>query len=96
MQNNAICRLVGDEWPCLSCSGLGVCVCVQAPAFGEDDFRVCMASGVIRVGEDVPCPVDLNGRFEEPVTDFLGRWVRALACGSTGVVGEWSCGKIHV
>lgn len=48
----------------------------QAPAFGEDDFRVCMANGVIRIGEPVPCPVDLSGRFEAPVADFEGSYVK--------------------
>lgn len=33
----------------------------QAPAFGEDDYRVCLAHGVIGRGEDIPCPVDSNG-----------------------------------
>ncbi|CAN0505066.1 unnamed protein product, partial [Scytosiphon promiscuus] len=33
----------------------------QSPSFGEDDYRVCMAFGVIDKGEDIPCPVDSNG-----------------------------------
>ena len=35
----------------------------QAPAFGEDDFRVCQKAGVIRAGGvGVPCPVDESGK----------------------------------
>jgi isoleucyl-tRNA synthetase len=52
-------------------SGTGVVH--QAPAFGEDDYRVCLAHGVIEKGEGLPCPVDLNGRFTEEVTDFTGK-----------------------
>ncbi len=45
----------------------------QAPAFGEDDYRVCLHNGIISKGEDLPCPVDANGRFTAEVTDFVGR-----------------------
>ena len=34
----------------------------QAPAFGEDDNRVCLAHGILKKGEELPCPVDLDGR----------------------------------
>lgn len=44
----------------------------QAPAFGEDDYRVCLANDVIDKGEKIPCPIDESGRFVEPVSDFLG------------------------
>lgn len=45
---------------------------VQAPAFGEDDYRVCLAHGVCEKGDSLPCPVDLNGRFTEEVGQFKG------------------------
>lgn len=48
----------------------------QAPAFGEDDYRVCLANGIIEKGEGVPCPVDLSGRFAPEVTDFAGAHVK--------------------
>jgi len=51
----------------------------QAPAFGEDDFRVCLAAGVIeRVGTSIrlPCPVDDNGRYTAEVPDFVGMHVK--------------------
>lgn len=48
----------------------------QAPAFGEDDYRVCMANNVVAKGEDLPCPVDSNGRFTNEVPDFFGRHVK--------------------
>ena len=39
----------------------------QAPAFGEDDFRVCRAAGIGLVD-----PLDREGRFLAPVSDFEG------------------------
>jgi isoleucyl-tRNA synthetase len=56
--------------------GSGTGVVHQAPAFGEDDFRVCMAGGVIEKGESVPCPVDDDGRFTGVVRDFAGTHVK--------------------
>jgi isoleucyl-tRNA synthetase len=44
----------------------------QAPAFGEDDYRVVRASGI----EAFVCPVTLNGRFTDEVPDFAGRDVK--------------------
>ncbi|KAL6072740.1 isoleucine--tRNA ligase [Balamuthia mandrillaris] len=55
-------------------SGTGIVHC--APAFGEDDYRVCFEAGVIRKGEGLPCPVDANGRFTADVPDFQGRYVK--------------------
>lgn len=48
----------------------------QAPAFGEDDYRVCLAHGVIQRGDGIICPVDDNGNFTDDVTDFAGRYVK--------------------
>ena len=48
----------------------------QAPAFGEDDYRVCIKHGVVQKGEDLPCPVDANGRFTKEVPDFAGMNVK--------------------
>ena len=44
-------------------SDSGTGVVHQAPAFGEDDFRVCTAAGVLRTGEQPFDPTDANGRF---------------------------------
>ena len=48
----------------------------QAPAFGEDDYRVCLAHGVIQKGGDLPCPVDGNGLFTEQVPEVKGIHVK--------------------
>ncbi|KAG0615444.1 hypothetical protein M758_5G041400 [Ceratodon purpureus] len=55
-------------------SGTGVVHC--APAFGEDDYRVCLANGVIQKGPNLPNPVDGDGNFTAEVTDFKGRFVK--------------------
>lgn len=56
-------------------SGTGVVH--QAPYFGEDDYRVCIDHGVIaRDQKTMVCPVDASGYFMEPVTDFIGQYVK--------------------
>ena len=44
----------------------------QAPAFGEDDYRVLQAAGI----EAFVCPVTLSGVFADEVRDFAGRFVK--------------------
>lgn len=48
----------------------------QAPAFGEDDYRVCLANGIITKGNDIPCPIDDNGWFTDPVEPVKGLHVK--------------------
>lgn len=48
----------------------------QAPYFGEDDYRVCLAANIITREQDIICPVDASGRFTEPVKHFLGQYVK--------------------
>ena len=49
-----------------------------APAFGEDDFRICVSKNVISShGDGMRCPVDRNGCFTEPLSElFVGRNVK--------------------
>ena len=54
----------------------GTGVVHQAPAFGEDDYRVCLKHNIVSKGEDLPCPVDANGRFTAEVTHFAGKHVK--------------------
>mmetsp|Transcript_17003 Transcript_17003/g.39032 ORF Transcript_17003/g.39032 Transcript_17003/m.39032 type:complete len:1175 (+) Transcript_17003:190-3714(+) len=54
----------------------GTGVVHQAPAFGEDDFRVCMANGIIQKGVDFPCPVDADGLFTDEVAIAKGVHVK--------------------
>lgn len=66
-------RVIGDSY--VTEEG-GTGIVHQAPAFGEDDYRVCMANGIINKGDDFPCPVDANGRFTDDVPDFKGQYVK--------------------
>jgi len=43
----------------------------QAPAYGEDDFRVCRAAGIGLVD-----PLDAEGRFTEPVSEYVGQFCK--------------------
>jgi len=54
----------------------GTGVVHQAPYFGEDDNRVCMAHGVVQQDGEVVCPLDGVGRFTSEVTDFVGQYVK--------------------
>ncbi|KII67444.1 Isoleucine--tRNA ligase, cytoplasmic [Thelohanellus kitauei] len=44
----------------------------SAPAFGEDDLRVCQNNHVVSNDRQLPCPIDVSGNFIDPVTDFKG------------------------
>ncbi|CAO3681379.1 hypothetical protein G6F70_004113 [Rhizopus microsporus] len=55
-------------------SGTGI---VQmAPAFGEDDYRVCIAHGVIDADGHLPCPVDDSGNFTAEVGPYAGMYIK--------------------
>jgi len=48
----------------------------QAPAFGEDDFRVCQKAKIFEKGEEPACPVDDVGVFTPEVREFAGQYVK--------------------
>lgn len=52
----------------------------QAPGFGEDDHRIAISNGVLRVDEMPPCPIDDKGHFTKEVSDFAGLHVKVLHC----------------
>ncbi|KAG1365421.1 hypothetical protein COCNU_12G004210 [Cocos nucifera] len=66
-------RVVADNYV-TDDSGTGVVHC--APAFGEDDYHVCIASGIIQKDEDLIVAVDADGCFTDKVSDFHGRYVK--------------------
>ena len=49
----------------------GTGVVHQAPAYGEDDFRVCRAHGITLVD-----PVDEEGRFKGEIAEYAGLFVK--------------------
>ena len=51
----------------------------EAPAFGEVDYELLMTEQLKYEkgqGPDLFCPVEPNGKFAEPVTEFAGMWVK--------------------
>lgn len=66
-------RVVTDSYVSAE-SGTGVVH--QAPYFGEDDNRVCLAYKIIHKDGETVCPIDSKGRFTEPVSDFLGQYIK--------------------
>lgn len=49
----------------------------QAPAFGEEDYKVAQAAGVISESRPPPNPLDETGCFILPVRDFVGQHVKS-------------------
>ena len=66
-------KVLGDSYVTAE-SGTGIVH--QAPAFGADDYRVCIAGGILEKGGDLPCPLDANGCFTQEVGDFVGQNVK--------------------
>lgn len=62
-------QIVSDDYVSTD-SGTGVVH--QAPAFGEDDFRVLKAAGITAM----VCPIDMRGQFTAEVSDFAGMHVK--------------------
>ena len=69
MKDQGAFQIVADDYVSTE-SGTGIVH--QAPAFGEDDFRVLKEAGITAI----VCPVDMSGKFTEEVTDFAGLMVK--------------------
>ena len=54
----------------------GVGIVHQAPAFGEDDYNVALAAGVINEKRPPPDPVDDTGHFTDRIPEFAGMHVK--------------------
>ncbi|CAI8497933.1 isoleucine--tRNA ligase [Hanseniaspora opuntiae] len=66
-------RIIGDGYVS-SDSGTGIVH--NAPAFGEEDYTVCLNNGIISEDDMVPNPVDDSGKFTEEVSQFQGQYVK--------------------
>ncbi|CAL9221978.1 unnamed protein product [Arabidopsis halleri] len=66
-------RVVADDYV-TNDSGTGIVHC--APAFGEDDYRVCLDNKIINKGENLVVAVDDDGLFTERITHFSGLYVK--------------------
>ena len=47
-----------------------------APAFGKDDYRVCLENKIIDKMTTPPCPLNENGYFTDRVTDFKNIYIK--------------------
>ena len=69
LRNEGAFRIVSDAYVKTD-EGTGIVH--QAPAFGEDDYRIAQL-------HDIPthvCPVTMSGRFTEEVSDFAGSFIK--------------------
>ncbi|PIA64421.1 hypothetical protein AQUCO_00100120v1 [Aquilegia coerulea] len=66
-------RVVADNYV-TDDSGTGVVHC--APAFGEEDYRVCIENHIINKGENLIVAVDDDGCFTDKISDFGRRYVK--------------------
>ncbi|KAI9002349.1 tRNA synthetases class I-domain-containing protein [Gaertneriomyces semiglobifer] len=66
-------RVVADNYV-TDDSGTGIVH--QAPAFGEDDFRVCTDNKIVTGEGDLPNPVDAVGNFTPEVKDYAGMYIK--------------------
>eukprot|EP00471_Norrisiella_sphaerica_P002539 CAMPEP_0184484866 /NCGR_PEP_ID=MMETSP0113_2-20130426/6536_1 /TAXON_ID=91329 /ORGANISM="Norrisiella sphaerica, Strain BC52" /LENGTH=1166 /DNA_ID=CAMNT_0026866049 /DNA_START=171 /DNA_END=3671 /DNA_ORIENTATION=+ len=67
-------RVVSDDYVT---DGNGTGIVHQAPAFGEDDYRVCLKNDIIKRGEGLVCPVDDNGIYTDEVgPELKGKHVK--------------------
>ena len=72
-KSDAFFQVVSDKYVT---DDAGTGVVHQAPAFGEDDYRVCLANKIIVKGGTIPCPVDTNGMFTDEVEPVKGIHVK--------------------
>lgn len=47
-----------------------------APAFGDDDYRVCFENKIISKEKIPPCPLDANGHFINKIEQFEGIYIK--------------------
>lgn len=66
-------RVISDDYV-TSDSGTGIVH--NAPAFGEEDYNVCLNHGIISEDSPFPNPVNDSGKFTADVTDFAGIYVK--------------------
>lgn len=69
--------ILGDSFVQVGEKGSGSGVVHMAPAFGEDDFHVCIKNNIVSINEiGNYCPVDDSGRYTSVIYDMKGIYVR--------------------
>lgn len=67
-------KIVGDSY--VQIGEIGTAVVHLAPAFGDDDFRVCCANGLIdNTTVSEYCPLDAAGQYIDRIQPYAGRLV---------------------
>ncbi|SMN20603.1 similar to Saccharomyces cerevisiae YBL076C ILS1 Cytoplasmic isoleucine-tRNA synthetase, target of the G1-specific inhibitor reveromycin A [Maudiozyma saulgeensis] len=66
-------RVISDNYVSAD-SGTGIVH--NAPAFGEEDYNVCLANGIINEDSSFPNPIDDLGKFTPEVSDYAGVYVK--------------------
>ena len=61
-------RIVTD---CFIETKRGTGIVHMAPAFGPEDYKICLSNKIISKEEDLPCPFDDNCNFTEVISDEL-------------------------
>jgi hypothetical protein len=56
----------------------------------QDDFRVCVAAGVVN-NLEIPCPIDLVGKYTAEITPYKGMYIK-----DADKVREWASGSMSV
>ncbi len=69
LKNEGAFSILADDYVSTE-SGTGIVH--QAPAFGEDDFRILKKANI----NATVCPVDMRGQFTDEVPDFAGMHVK--------------------
>jgi isoleucyl-tRNA synthetase len=69
LESEGAFQILADDYVSTE-SGTGIVH--QAPAFGEDDFRILKSAGI----KALVCPVDMDGCFTSEVVDFAGLHVK--------------------
>jgi len=54
-------------------AGTGIVHC--APGFGDDDYKVCLAKGLVESGK-APVPIDFDGKFTDVISDYKGSYIK--------------------
>ena len=69
----------------MKCFNWNDCNCVRVCL--KDDYRISLRYEIITKDMAPMCPVDMSGRFTDPVSDFKGQYVKVF----TDCVGYSTC-----
>ncbi|KAH8927176.1 isoleucyl-tRNA synthetase [Atractiella rhizophila] len=81
-------KVVNDDYVT---SDAGTGIVHQAPAFGEDDHRVCVREGVLKEDEMPPCPINETGKYTSYIPEFEGQYVKDADKGITRAIKAMNC-----